>query len=470
MKWAHLIIFLSYVSLFESAFAFDNDAFTKVDNANKFMAKKTVNTSDFSEADGIVKVVLEEEKKTRELRKLQEEEFNNKPMCSHCPSHLKLTQSINGILDKMRETPELKGNDDIPININHLKFLFYTVKTRTEDGAFKCNRYMDVTPDLTPTKFDGQMQLVAEDAYRFEGVTTVQVLDPSKEEVIYYYRGEGDQKNIIVQAVMGKNGGKFRYYYYRPSEKEKNPYNLPALGESEPADATLKKEKKVSEGPVFEEKSADTLLGPASKDKYSLSFKPRLEKRNKYIPKNIHLANGEFSEEIVEGIRLNAQTALSVIKGNEAKLDIQNEKGFKYVEVNVRTKNTGVTEHSFAIPYEIRLSSTEEKDSYKLAGKIEDQTHAQVASMAIVDGYIQQIRAEIRRDKHTAKTSLVLGRDFDMGKKEMATVLVGRDEEHSKFVSVQHKKLIGERTTMILDVKFDEHKKATVSYQMRTVF
>ncbi|AUN98139.1 hypothetical protein DOM21_10565 [Bacteriovorax stolpii] len=469
MKWAHFIIFFSYVFLLKTSYAFDNDTFTKVNNANHWMSAKNYNTAVYSEAEAIVKVGLDEEKKTRELTKLQEEEFNNKPACGHCPSHLKLTRSINDILSKMRENPELKNNDEIPVNINHLKFLYFTVKTRTEDGTTKCSRYMDITKDLKPTVFDGQMELVAEDAYRFDGVTTVQVLDPNKDEVVYYYRGEGDQKNIIVQAVMGKDGGKFRYYYYRPSEKEKNPYNLPSMGEESP-DVTVKK-KRISEGPEFpEEKSMTTLSAPESKDKFRLNFKPRLEKRNKYIPKNIHLADGEVSEEIIGGLRVNASTALSVTKGNEAKLDLQNEQGFKYVEINVRTKITGETEHSFAVPYEVRLSSVDDKDAYRLAGRVEDQTHAQVASLALVDGYIQHIRAELRRDKNTSKTSLILGRDFDMGKTEMASVFIGRDEERSKFISLQHKKLVGKNTTMVLDVKFDENKKATLTYQLRSRF
>ena len=469
MKWAQFIIFFSLTFLLKSTFAFDGDAFNKLQNRQR-LTDADMETADLKEMEAVIRVAVDEEKRNPTIKKVFEESIADKK-CTHCPSHLKLTKSINEILDKMRVDPALVDKEEIPINIHNLKFLFYTVQARTIDGNIKCSRYHDITPNLEPTKFEGEMQLVAEDAYRFDGVTTIQVLDPSKEEVVYYYRGEGAQKNIIVQAVMNKEGGKFRYYYYRPSEREKNPYNLPALGEPEERDATVRVKKPI-EGPVFEEKEAPSLV-PASKDKMSFTVDPKLERRLKIIPKNVQIAKGELSQEIVEGIRLNANTNLSLAKGNEAQLNVQNNEGFKYVEVNVRTSITGNTKHSIAIPYEVRLGSlgsSDEKETYKLHGRVEDQTDAQVVSVALVDRYIQHFRTELRRDKNTSKTSLVVGRDFDMGKNEIATVAMGRDENHSKFISLSHKKSIKENVTMVLDVKLDEHKKATFMYQMRARF
>lgn len=63
MKWAHFIIFFSYVFLLKSSYAFDNDTFTKVNNANHWMSAKKYNTTVYSEAEAIVKVGPAEEKK-----------------------------------------------------------------------------------------------------------------------------------------------------------------------------------------------------------------------------------------------------------------------------------------------------------------------------------------------------------------------------------------------------------------------
>lgn len=334
-------------------------------------------------------------------------------------------------------------------------------------GGVKCNRYEDLTLDLKPTRFEGEMKLVAEDAFRFAGVSALQVMDPKTEEVTYYYRGEGAQKNIIVQAVMTKNGGKFRYYYYRPTESEKNPFNLPSMGAADEDDATLYKKKQEVPAEVLEKKE----LFVPGKNKYSLSFDPRVEKRNKYIPKNIHLAKGELVQEIVDGLTVNAGTNLSVAKGNEASFSLKNDKGRNYVELNIRTAINGVTTHSVAIPYEVRLSRNEKDGNpYSVSGRIEDRTDAQVITLSLVDKYIQQVRTEIMRDKKTDKTYFSVGRDFDMGKNEIASVSVGRDGEKSKFIAFQHKKAIKDNITMVMDVRVDDQKRVSLMYQMRARF
>ncbi len=457
MKWASLI-FLLALNL-EKAYSFDDKAFTDLDKKHKYMASEGFTTNELDEANDVVKTALAAEKLNP--TKFYEESFGVD--CSLCPSHLKLTSSINKVLDKMKKNSDVASNEEVPININRLKFLFYTVKTRQEDGSIKCERFRDMTPDLKPTRFEGDMKLMAEDVLKFDGISNVQIMDPKKEEVVYYYRGEGTQKNIIVQAVMDKEGGKFRYYYYRPTEKEKNPYNLPSLGEEEEGLVTHKKSKpKAIEAPVG--------LLPASKDKMNFSFDPVVERRQRMIPKNIHLAQGELSQEVTDGVRVNANTNLSVAKGNVATLNLANDKGEKYVELYVRTNMSGSTSHKVTIPYEVRLNKEEAADSYALRGSVEDNSDARVATLSLVDKYKSYVTTEIRRDKETDKTSMSVGKTFDMGKAEIASVSVGRDGDHAKYVAFQHKKSIRDNVTMVMDVRVDDNKKATFMYQLRARF
>jgi hypothetical protein len=188
-------------------------------------------------------------KESRSKRQLvyEEEVDSNRNSCPHCPTYMQLTGTINAALQKMKESLKEGEQDAVPIDVNRLNFLFYTVKTRQDDGSFKCDRYRDLTPNLKPTQFDGRFDLMAEDSFKFPFGSELQLLDPKKEEIVYYYRGIGPQKNIIVKAILTKDGGKFQYFYYRPTEKELNPYGLLNLGSEPEEDATVAS-KKVTNG------------------------------------------------------------------------------------------------------------------------------------------------------------------------------------------------------------------------------
>lgn len=86
------------------------------------------------EINQIVKLAWDEEKKRPE--KLYEEEISSSA-CITCPGHMQLVRQINKVLEEMRKDPGLEKNEEIPININRLNFLYYTIKTRTEDGGSK---------------------------------------------------------------------------------------------------------------------------------------------------------------------------------------------------------------------------------------------------------------------------------------------------------------------------------------------
>lgn len=398
--------------------------------------------------------------------------------CSHCPRYFALTDSVNKVLEEMRKRPDVQRDENVPLSINKLRFLFYMVQGRQANGAIKCQRFMDSTDNLRPTTFDGEMQLVAEDVFKFEGITLMQLIDDKTEEVTYYYRGEGDQKNVIVQAVLTKDGGKFRYYYLNTLND--NPYNLPALSD---ADLTPRERKKkqqeeerrlreFSQGSTFSVQEADLAqtAAPLSKDKIELNVDPKLEMRNKYIPKDYHLARGSVSQGVLgTGLRMNGDSVLS-IKGNKARMTLQNEEGHSYLEMDVNTSMDGKTERRIAIPYEVRLGAKDDKDAMAVKGKVEDQNTVQTLSLTLTDRFTQYFRTDYVRDKTSNKSAVTVAKDFSIGPAESATVMVGRDTASTKFAALQHRKTIKGNITMVLDVRLDENRQASFFYQLHSKF
>jgi hypothetical protein len=375
--------------------------------------------------------------------------------CSHCPKFLSLTGEINKVVAKMAADPNL-STDEVPLKLNKLKFLYYTQKIRAEDGGVECQRFMDYTPDLKPTKWDGQFQLMAEDALRFSAVTDIQYIDPKTEESVYYYRGEGDDKNIVVQAILTKEGGRFRYYRYYPTKEEDNPYNLP--------DLDLRSVAQTDEIPAVPD-PVETLTNEEKTSffpklgNYALTFKAKVEKRNKYIPKNVHFVEASADQDLLGDFKVKASTDFS-LKGNEAKLALKNGEDDLMV-VELKTKMNGKTEHKVVVPFSVRVN----EDLPTLKGKAEINNGGEVLNLSLTDKGIDLMRSEFRRNGSTGATSYVLSRDIVSTKNEVLTMQYGSDEDQNKFIGLRHAKAIKDHLTLAMDVRVNEDKKVTLVYQ-----
>lgn len=394
---------------------------------------------------------------------------NDVAPCSHCPKFLSLTGEINKVITKMADDPKM-STDEVPLKLNKLKFLYYTQKIRAQDGSLACQRFMDSTPDLKPTKWDGQFQLMAEDALRFAAVTDIQYIDPKTEESVYYYRGEGDDKNIVVQAILTKEGGRFRYYRYYPTKEEENPYNLPDLDQG-PLSLTPTKKTQVREVQIENEDlelpdPAETLSNEEKTSffpklgNYGLTFKPRVEKRNKYIPKNVHFVEASADQDLLGDLKMKASSDFS-LKGNMAKLALKKDEDDLMV-VELKTKLNGETEHKVVVPFSVRVS----EDLPTLKGTAEVNSGGEVLNLSLTDKGIDLMRSEFRRNASTGASSYVLSRDIVSTKNEALTMQYGSEEDKKKFIGLRHAKAIKDNLTLAMDVRVNEEKKVTLVYQV----
>ena len=466
MKTLFAVIFFSQI-IHINSYALEDDPVKKIDNKSNSFVSKYLGNPEEIEALGNYLTLATKEAKKKKKPFYQEDVDSNRLACTHCPTHLQLTGSINAVLQKMRKSLEEDNQDSVAVDINRLNFLFYTVKSRQDDGQVKCERFRDMTPNLKPTTFEGRFDLMAEDDFKFPPGSQLQLLDPKSEEIIYYYRGEGPQRNIIVKAMLTKDGGKFQYFYYRPSEKEKNPYGLPSLG-PEPADDDVTILQRVQPQNTNKDEGEDL-----SKNKYSLVVKPKVETRLKVIPKNVHIAKGEVRQNIPGvGLKVTGESALS-LKGNQASANLLNEDGYSFIKVAVKTSLKGESTHTVEIPYEVRVTAPEVDNpeaGVKAVGTLGDTTSDSSVKLQITDGETQYVRTEAVRSKKSGRTSFTVAKDFPISPNSIVTVGAGRNEERRNYVTLQHRKSIGENITMILDVRLDQNRNKTFTYQMKAAF
>jgi hypothetical protein len=398
----------------------------------------------------------------------REEELKNDQSCPTCPKYLLLTDEINKVVDKMAKDPKLATSDELPAKINHLKFLYYEQGIHERDGGTRCQRFSDLTPDLKPIKFDGQFKLLAEDTLNFKNITTIQYMNPDLDEVVYYYKGQNENdKDIIVQAIMTRNGGKFRYYRYTPSEKEANPYNLPDMTktygpkyEPRPADNYTFKDKADAPAP----QSTTPGTAAVGTENYKLTFKAEVEKRNKWIPKNIHFVEGKIDQDLFGDVKIKANSDLSA-KGNQAHLALKNGAS-DLVVLDVDTKLNGKTEHKVTIPFSVRVV----EDVPEIKGGVEVGSHAQVLNLNLTDKNVVYAHTEFRKNTDSGRTSYVIARDMQIAPNEAVSVAYGKGEDEKRYASLRHVKNLKNNITLILDARVDQDKKVTVMYQMSAKF
>jgi len=480
-----------------ASLSFKLNAFDVTNLSGASLGVNSLNSPEGKKIQEIFKQAKEAQKAGRNDGKFvleKEEMVNDTGPCTHCPRYLALTSEVNKIIGKLAKDPP-KDSDialsDLPVRLNRLKFLFYTQKKQEEDGSVSCRRFMDLTPNLRPTKFDGQFKLMAEEVFKFSSVTDVQYMNPQVEETVYYYRGEGADSNVIVQAILTKEGGRLRTFRYYPTEQEKNPYNLPdmnkvytdvqekriipiVISESNSTtnprgisylEHTSAEEKKKIEAAIEENKKALDEMGDSEQPllgqgKYDMKFKAEVEKRNKYIPKNIHFVEASADQELLGDLSMKASSDLS-LKGNEAKLALK-KGGDDLMLVEVKTKLNGKTDHKIIVPFSVQMS----EELPQVKGRAETNSQGQVLNLSLTDAGVDLVRSEIRRNGSTGVTSYVLARDVALAKNEVMSMQYGSGEDKKQFIAMRHAKTIKENVTLVLDVRVNEDRKATLMYQV----
>lgn len=468
-------IFLVLSMIIMASLSFKLNAFDVNNALGKDAAlSNPLRANDLKELTALIKRAKDAEKTgTNHGKYLLEREarLNDEGPCLHCPRFLSLTSEVNKIVEKMARNPGASSSEELPVKINKLKFLYYTQKDRTEDGGVECRRFLDITPDLKPTKFDGQFKLMAEDVLRFNAVSDIQYMNPKTEETVYYYRGEGADKDVVIQAVLTKDGGVLRYYRYYSTEAEKNPYNLPDFdkryADETPEVRTLardfmatgkEKDTEIKAAPLSEEE--DNGLVPKL-GTYDVKFKAEVEKRNKYIPKNVHFVEASADQDLLGDLKVKASTDLS-LKGNDARVALKRG-GEDLMLVELQTKITGKTEHKVIVPFSVRVMD----ELPAIKGRAETNSGGQVLNLSLTDKGIDYVRSEFRRNGSTGATSYVLARDIALSKSEAMSVQYGEGEDKNKFVAMRHAKSIKDNITLVLDVRVDENRRTSLLYQVQ---
>lgn len=323
--------------------------------------------------------------------------------CIGCPPYMNLIKNVNEAIDKIKIDSVADDNRRV-INVSKLNFMYYVAKAQNEDGSVSCNQQskMDFF-DLKEFK-NGQMNLMAEKALALPDISEVQFYDKNSDEIHYYYRGTGSEKNIVVEVIMYKSKPAImRYYEY------KDRLSLPELDGSD---------------------------APKDKDNF-VTIQPKVKTQNAVLS---DLEFGKLGKKInlAEDLNLRA-TGEGSYNQQKGVVSFENEAGEKHVVIEGTNVTDGKKSVNTIINYNFNLDQESKLDLQTSAEtkletstdpkKIIDRTNAVSLSLTDHDSEYFKVRGVID-DK--GPQSIGLGNSVRLGEgKAGVDYSIDRDGNHA---------------------------------------
>lgn len=252
-----------------------------------------------------------------------QETVDAKP-CASCPKYLNLILEVNKIVEKMPDSSVQNANEKI-IALTKLKFLYYTVKSTDEDNKVSCKTYNPMLPGERRSYERGTLSLAAEEALTLPDVANVQLYEGPGKEVHYYYKGEGNEADNVIEVVVMPDGKAVIKYY-----KYDNGLQLPTMGA-----AVLKKNE-------------------VRGDNY-IDFNPTVKTESYVLPTDIGFGEMGTKYSISDDLDVKNKTAFSFNK-QETNVSVLDKDGNKYVIIEGENITDGKKKVDAVVNYDFDLA------------------------------------------------------------------------------------------------------------------
>ena len=385
-------------------------------------------------------------------------------LCIHCPQYVKLIREINKIVEKVEPTngESIGLQNESLLQLNRLKFLYYEVKVQEENGGEKCLQYQHADVIGRRTVSTDSLTLLAEEALSLPNVTSIQYIPKLNEkEIRYFYRGEGLQRDVVVEVVMYPDRrAVIRYHRFKGFSDD---IQLPDLGSSA---------KRPSENTSHLVPAIISQESVISEDKGKLDVGGRLKIRSDSIA------------------RINKQS-LGV--------SLNDESGKDLVKVDVKHKTLNIIEVSTLVPMEWKLQdggltvggalSYQETNKYRedksksqtksVVLGLTDHNHEYFKTTLISKDNIDQVILSSRYSLGGLGSVSASGSRDSIGRKEFifshgmsdmhstTTTKIGMSPDAKRYFELQREKRIGKDQTIVLSIRTNDRHETSIMYQYK---
>jgi hypothetical protein len=413
-----------------------------------------------------------------EARLFYETNVDSKP-CSHCPKYLNLTLAVNKIVEKAKTDKDVALENETFIQLNKLKFLYYIVRTETEDGTIKCQKLGET--QIQPTKLDGNFKMLSETIIKLSDVTDFQYIPKGENDIYYYYRGEGNNANIIIEVKMNKDGSsRLRYYEYAAADGSTD--YLKQLQFQKKAEAEKKPEK--------------------PKDNY-LNLGMDVKTKDSVIPEEITFLKAGAKTQLIDDVNMTIKHE-SGINEQHGSIALEKNDGSKWLLIEGKNITDGGKSLKTLIPVEVNL---DKESALKVNASFENRvatdsidaakkgnfTTAQTIKLGLTDHNNEYVNVKAEVDQqglnnYSINNKYSIGKDSSIGgavqidrdgKKSFSVNNVANFNDYGKFttsfgtteskkyIETKYENKISERTSLVIGAKLSEQTSVSLIFQSK---
>lgn len=332
--------------------------------------------------------------------------------CGSCPKYLNLISEVNKIVEKTKDTSVQDANAKM-ISLTKLKFLYYTVKSVDEDNNVSCRTYNPMLPGERKSYERGTLSLAAEQALALPDVNNVQLYEGKGKEVHYFYKGEGNEADNVIEVVMMPDGKAIIKYY-----KYDSGLNIPSMGEAK--------------------------LTKAEKGDNYIDINPTVKTDHYVLPTDVGFGSMGTKYSISDDLDLKNKTEFGFNK-QETNVSVMDKDGNKYLILEGENITDGKKSVDAVVNYDFDLASdsnlklgtsvgnTTETVTEKLSDGV---TNKQSVRMGITDHNNEYIKVRTYVDAEGV-SSVGVGNKYKVGDGSVGTdVELGRDGSKKYKVDV----------------------------------
>ncbi len=411
---------------------------------------------------------------------LKEKELRDDP-CVHCPGFLKLAREVNKIV---REVPRSDKDKNIQtVASNQLEFLYFIVQSEYEDGRVECKKMLeDPIQKILKEKKSGEYELLSDTLFSLTEIGGLQLINPHTKSVHYIYRGKGSDRDNVYEIIK-KSGEKprLRIFRYHPTEAEKNPYNLPDLGEAPIKNLGFN---------MINYQGSALDISPEEKAKLKengyLRTGIKVETRRNGVPRDLHFLKSGTQVDLLGNIQGDAEVGVS-LKEVKASMSLKSAgvaSGAEMVVVEIKKANVGSPGNDqvkIAVPFSLEVPLTSElkvegniaQTKYVGPRGLEGARSAQTATMILTDSNGEIARVEAyNNDKGERETAII--KPIFLDPNTVVSTYIGERKNNVKgqgtFIGLQHARKISENAAIVLDVEYSKKHGSMLLWQYQQKF
>ena len=405
--------------------------------------------------------------------------------CTSCPGFINLTSDMTKIIDRLGKGDKIADANQAVLDSNHLNFLYYTVKSELGNGRYNCQKFGNFD-SIVATKFEGNFKYLTEQVFDLPNINEVQYIPKGSEEIVYFYRGSGTQKNMIIEAHIKKDGkAHLIYYNYTPSgaeimaSKPKGPNPIDMI-----LDATKKTEP--------------------TGDNY-LQVGVGVQTGDHFLPNNLNLLKAKTTSQLTDGLVLKTNTSIT-FNHQTTEMALANNNGENWVVVNANNQTQWNKQFVTTVPMSINIDSA---SALKLGATVKDEVtlvnatkgsvdNARTITLDLTDHNNQYLNFEVYNrdsdkfskitvsnqintgvigqvglkyeDDNTGVRTFSLQQSTSLGDYGKLSTEFGTANGKGTFVGVKHEVAFGEETSLSLSARVGDSKQTTMLFQFKTKF